>query len=850
MSLLVLPLPSGDDATDRTIQAVLEEFLATLRVGLEDRPEGVRGSEPALVIPPQDARWRDKEHQPFVDAGQVLLPREGGGSQDDRMRRGLRDAFARALTHRVEVGRINDQLAPEESASKSTDVPGLVVLPLLVIPERGSSDREAVSQELIARMRELGDVVRWVEAAAGELVGGATVVGEGAPRDLDLAVIPWIHLPWLPAAEKLPEELFDGPELLGCPLLYPVVYTQRAKSGGGRRWADYGRSRLLTDLFFLHAVSGSLPEVERLFPKATHMAIDPGSRRLYTLHSALFEYPLNELLCEVRLAGLLSSSPERSSVLPDPGKLAGLVEVMEPSIKAQVRERAQKLETLVAAKDCSTKFSFDGDHVHRPSPRFEPFGPAEDRWQRVRDDGLWPIVGPERAADRLHTEVSRALEHCAQDSLDDEMDAALELTRKSIGLQQKELEEELGKVLRLDSYAVDEERKHSKTQAAIGQTLAYLAGIRSAMKGLADSSGPKLDAETVLEGFRQRRKSWCDQEELLLEKGRSQPSMGGLWLELACVAVAVCAVSAMSSLLFFVPLLIGAVLVYLLFKRRSRRLKEYWQEWAILGASFRKDANDAAAGLGVVVEQRTRQVKVIGLQDLQRALAAAEQRFSVELRGLISLVKGQQATLARKRAILADLGAGQGSGRFRFTPSVQVEVLSSSSKHSFHEGLVKLLGGALKLQGMPGRVPVQEHEVLIRGLMEWQQEKKVERLHSQAASGKLKTAIQFGTNFDELSDIGVFPSTDTDAHYVITGRQLAQRLDDTWNESLLDHGVEKWRVFGALQPKNADRIDESRRNAVLCAMAPEVAVVVMVKPWTTEAPTTADASGEGEVVDG
>jgi hypothetical protein len=839
MSLIVLPLRSGDDPLDRSVQEVLEEFLTTLRVGTEEFAAGARGAEPALVVPEEPLAWRGDEHQPYVDLGQVVLPLDLVGSEgpDERMRQGLLTALDRALAHRARARHIKEK--NEQKNKIEMDDPGIVVLPVMVLPTPGPGSREEIEDAVLQRLDGLGRVVRWLLAAAGELAGGSTGQESETPRDLQLKVVPWLHLPRLPDAKVLPAGLFEGPEMLGSPIMHPVVYTHRAKSGASRDWQGYGRARLLTDLYLLHGLSGSMGELERLFPRE----VDPGFRWLYSLHSALLEYPLSELLCEVRLASLLSSGAGNTSVLPDPQRLGGLAEARKADVKEIVDQHTNHVRAMIEAGADPARFAFDREepYPHRPTPRFEGLGPAEHRWQGNFDDALWPIVGPERAADRLHTDVCHALEHCSQASLDKEMDDALAAARKDIGVLRKELEKELGDTLLDEVKDID---KQDRTQRALGRTLAVLRGLRSGLAGIAAEPGPEVDAEAVLEGLRQQRDSWVKEEEALLEAGRSQPSRGGFWLELISVGVAAASVAAMSSVFFLLPLAVGGVLVYLLYRRRHRLLLTYFEAWRMLEKRYLERANQAAADLVGLVTQRTRKVKLLAAEDLQRALAAAEGRFLIELRGLIGLVKTEQAILARKRRIQGEDHRSAEKGRFSYVPVVKADLLGSGGAADFHNGLTSLLTGSLKLTGVPGRVPVQEHEQLIKGLMLRKDDLAVESMFAKEASEAFVPAIHHGTNWDELSDLGILPQVNNGTGFLLLGHGLTERVDSAWKDELQAHGVATWRIYAHGVTGFGEEIEDQRRTAVLHAFTPEVAVVAMVRPWKFQ------VSGDGEVADG
>jgi hypothetical protein len=840
MSLIVLPLHSGDGSTDRCIQEILEELLTTARMGSGAGHDQARAPEPLIVVPEDAQLWRGAEHRPYVELGQVVLspPSATDRSDDDRLRLGLRVALDRVLRHRTTSGVVHDKDAPE------LDVPGIVLVPVLHIADLGGAGRAEQQAEILEQLAGLARVVGWLEAAADDLVGGDTGRSGGLSRNLHLSVVPWIHLPRLPAAEHLPAALFAGPADLGAPLMHPVVYTQHSVSGTGRDWAGYGRARLLTDLFFLHGLSGSKVELGLLFPAE----LNPGAHRLYTMHSALFEYPLNELVCEARLGSLLSAAEGGSSVLPDPQSLAGLAHKLEDAVVDEVKRGAGEVSKLIRSERPADLFAFVGKkpHTHRPAPIFDGLGPDENRWQGWIDDGRWPIVGAERSADRLHSQVHQALEYCAHTELEPAMDQALKEAKSGIVELGEDLETQLGKTLVANHASADSEHPISRTQAALGKTLAHLAGLQRSVEAIVDDCPAPGDVNEILTALFDERGLWTDKEEALLEAGQGQPSLGGFWLELICVTLAILGVGLMSPALAVIPIVIGGGLVFLLARRRHRLLLAYFARWKKLSSELAGLANAHASKLVALVNQRTSQVKLIAVGDLQRSLGAVEKRFLTELHGLIGLVKAEQAMLARKHRIQRDGLDAAASGRFRFAPAVQAQALGDTSTNDFHDGLTGILKRTLHLNAMPERIPVREHELLIKGIMAWREEQQVEKSHADEASAEFRKAADYGANLNELSDVGVLASAmRAGTRYALVGSRLTRRISAAWVDHLQERGAEGWRVFFDGQEKPDVELTAPAQRAVLHAFAPEVAAVVTVRPWMVPTNGAREVSHEG-----
>ena len=824
MSLIVLQLSTGDETTDSSIQETLCELLTTLRAAGEWLPQDRRVQEPVVVVPEDDRPWRGDDPRPFVDSGHAVLPQGDAAAlgADVRIGGALHRAFNRALDHRA--------LLERPSGRGASEPPAIVVVPVLVI-----ADEDLEPEEVIERLAEVERVNRWLDRAAAVISLGGLARQTDQQLDLGVTVAPWVFLPHPPHPARFPPGLFAGSVGIGTQHAMPLVYTGTAADGRRRTWAEYGRQRLLTDLYFLHGLSGSLSEVARLFPPR----IDEGARRLYTLHSALFEYPLDELLSEARLASLLVKDGDRSPVLPDPQNLDDLAEAAQTRVAAPLGLLGAKVVHLLDSGIHSDEFAFKATWKHLPDPQFSPLGPAEHRWQTWFDDKRWPMVGPERRADTLHTQVVQALRRCAREALDDRLDEALVQARVETAALLKAAESELSTALTASNWA-DDGGKSGRTATALGCALALLDGLaRCAAKGAEEPEAPP-GVEEVLEKLEGAREVWLADEASLMERGGTQPSLGGFWAELGCVALAVAGAAASAS--FFAPLflLAGAALAFLLYRRRIRQLGEYWDSWKDLETRYLTRANAAAEALVAPLGHRVRQVKALALQDMLRALQVAERRFRVEVRGLVDMVKAEQALLARKHRRTVDEERAAARGLFRFLPEVRVETINAESLQVFHDGLARLLTQALRLTTVPGRVAIGEYEQLIARLVAQRDEQRVQRAHAEQACTWLGRCVRSGVNPEEVSDVGVLPPAADPVTYAMIGRSLTGRLGTGLHRALGTASISWSRCFASSTAPAQTGAQQLQVEAVLRAFAPEIAVVTRISAWTVRPAAVAE----------
>ncbi|MDP6933359.1 MAG: hypothetical protein QGG40_10610, partial [Myxococcota bacterium] len=637
MGLLVLPLESGSPPIDESVRKVLREFLTTMRVSrygasLEQRPP-----EPVRVVPGDSIPWRSPAYRSLVDGELVLLSDEDTFvNSETRRLTAIRTALDRMLRHEADARHCAD--------THEKDPPGLLIMPVLALPERLDATEVARQLERIAGISRTLDSV--AESMSSRGMGRDR---EDGLFDLPMAVVPWLFVPRPPRPSERPSELFCGPANLGIPKMYPVLYTGVARGGQRIHWSAQGGVRLLADLFFLHAISGSRRTLERLFPEG---ALDL-DHRVYTFHSALYEYPLREKIKKARLDNLVWEDSETDldrkqvkRILPRMDSIGSLAQQFRDEVASDVAEVVSDVHRRVEEKALPVNyfhFDNDGGFQHEALPDFysgRSF-PTERVWQGMFDDARWSLMEPPRQADVIHDEVLRAVERCASFDLDDLIEEQMSQAKRDSRAILERLEGHIGRALNPMS---EQLTGHSLTVTAVGRTTALMHGVRSGLRRFDRPVERPPDPHEAIKQVLRLRDSWIKAEEALLDEGRYVASKGAFYLELGSLALMCLALCMTPPYVLGLPAALG---LYWIVKRRMRVQKAYYGQWVELNERFRAEAKQATEPVAHAINARAYQVKAMAARDLLRSLDNARVRFETEVRGFTELVTRDLADLQR-----------------------------------------------------------------------------------------------------------------------------------------------------------------------------------------------------------
>lgn len=785
MSLLVVPLPSGDAAADRQVREVVARVLGGVprHDGTAERPR-----EPVVVAALEREGWDDlgSVH------GRVLLPDppprgEAASEAEAEARRVavLRRALDVALEHRARL-----RLAPEAGQASSS----IVWLVVGVVPRGPAQDARAI--------RGFAEVAGWVDAAAKEISAGRYALDPSSPLALTgCYYVPWAFLAEPPAGAAVPASLTLHPSALGAERR-TIIYTGRAAGGHALRWRDHGVERLFADMLAIHALSASVDSLGVLF------GLPGEDSEFYTLHSSTFEYPLTEGIRRERLRTLLSSGDGEAawqSVLPDMRRIDEARERARPSVQTEAQQMVLRVREVVERDEIPHDHYDFGTYRHRPEPAFDRLQkPAADYWQDILD-ARWSVLDPPRQVDAIVADVEEAIRNCALDDSPRVIERAVREARASIDRLRHELQGTL--TGSFPTLSPPPGLMMSQFAFAVGATLAKLEVLRAECARHERSPEPIPDPseQLALQISNVRTRCIADEDELL-RQGARIPSRGALYLEVGAAA-----------LVF--P--IGLVAAPLLWRKRTAEQKAYFDQWDDVSKRWREHANQALEPLVRSVNARSREVKKVAALELAGVIEGCVRRFRLEVRGFIDMVQGQNSDLQRRKASAPPAADAERVGRFVYAPDATA-TLTSEVRRRFEEQLARTLAPSLSLVGMPERVAVAAYDELLRTwLVTDEDEARVRELYRDAATEQFERAIGWGLEtLAEVSDVGAFfPNSDW-RKIVIVGSGVARRLRASWTQrSVFAHDV---KVIGTED-------DDEPRRAVVASFAPEIAVCIVAR---------------------
>jgi hypothetical protein len=786
VSLVVVPLPTGDPATDRQVRDVVARVLGGLP--RHEARDEARPREPVIVAALEREGWDELA----LVHGRVCLPEppSPGAKVDPDARRV--DVFRRAIDAVLEH-QAHLRLADGSGGTVRVRA-GVVWLVVGVVPRGASHEGRA--------MQGFREAAAWADAAARTISAGRYVLDAGAPLAISGSMyVPWAYLAEPPSGAVLPEPLCAMPAALGG-VRRTVVYTGRAAGGHALRWRDHGSERLFADMHALHALSASVDALQRVFGL-------PGEQAdFYTLHSSTFEYPLTEGMRRERLRTLLSSGDGDgvwSSVLPDIRRIDEARERALPAVAVEAERLAARVRDVVERDELPVDhYDFGGAYRHRPEPGFDLLQrPSRDRWQGYTD-AAWAVLDPPRQVDRIVADVEAAARACARDDGPRVIERAVRDARATIDALRHDLQASLGQ--QLATLVAPEGLRMSNFAFAVGATLAKLEAVRAECARHVRSPSPPADPmEEVERRIEQLRARCTAEEDQLVADGAGVPSDGGLALEVGAA-------------LLVVP--IGLLAAPLLWRKRRGEQQAYFDRWAELSARWRRQSDEVVRPLVASVNVRAREVKKVAAQELAGVIEGCARRFRLEVRGFIDLVQQENSELQRRRAAAPPVSDAERVGRFTYAPTAAA-TMDAETRRAFETQLARILAPSLALVGMPERIAISAYDALLRQwLVTDGDEARVLEAYREPATQQFERAVTWGLDSDEeCSDVGAFYAQDR-RKVVLVGEGVARRLDRRWRErAVFTHDV---AVIGAEDEEEASRI-------VARSFAPELAVCLVAR---------------------
>lgn len=784
--------------------------------------EDHRPREPVVIVALEREGWDAPRFRLWVEQGLILLPAAAapGAAADEARAAVIRAALERVIEHDAMV--VSSINAAEEPR------PGVAWLTVATVPESALDD-DAVAFALSGFERSAALTDRAAELISGRRFGAA---GEATLRVPGLRYLPWVFLPRSPQTASVPRSLQSVPERLGV-RAEPVIHTGMS-TGGRLTLPGAGQERLFADLVGLHALSASRDAL------SAFLGSDEGVV-FRTLHSGTFEYPLRERILHARLGQILASGDGESSagrMLPDKNSLDSAREKATPAVAPYAAAMCSKMAAAIQKAEIEeARYAFDGPYPHRPRPGFTSLkAPGPDVWQRVLDDGGWAVFDPSRQAKGLSRDVSEALEDCARCDAGPVLEAAMNGARETMRGLLHELETTMQGQLKLGK--PPEGASGSRLAHGIGAALAVLGAVRdeAARHEVSVSTQPELVAQCKAIG-EQLRGAWEGEEELLLEAGRSVPSRGGVYVEVAGAGLAVVG-GILGTIMFVVPPIVigalGAVAVGLLWRQRNREITRYFEQWEALGQRWLAQANAGNLHIVVRLNEQAHEVKKLAARDLASAVRTTEDRFRLEVRGFIHLVEGQHGVQARRRESEPQPRESERLGRFRYAPEVGAEALDEKQRTAFDGALCQAFAPSLELSGIPERVTIAKYQaVLDQFLVTESDEKRLVEAHRKDATAKFEQALGYGLDAEgrERSDVQQFEQQGLARSVVVVGKRLGDRLAEQWEKvDLLAQIDDRSRptLFGVAV---ARREDAAANQVIPHSMTPEVAVILTVRAW-------------------
>jgi len=847
-------------------------------------PDTGRRPEPVYVVPvdPIDpagpaSGWTREED--LASAAQGMLwtgqaaseaaaPQSGARVHSDQSRRAddmaqpvaLKDRLVRALD---EALRHSGLTALRDHGDAGGDNPLAVVMPILVF--RHAEGRLGPDYPSVRAFRS---TLEQLNLAAIELTTGS-IGTEVHLNDAQVRVVPWIYIDG--GVDDLPPEFFEGHASYREHLL-PILYTGFNEAGFSRDWKTYGRTRMLTDLMALRALSTRRGVFDGIFSTVQgSAALQPNAKQsdekdaaedteesktpsddervcpfdFVVMHSALFDYPFNDLVREEVLHHIARNPANGKKLIPEVRDFDSLVAEANRQVNKGedhrgddvVADRFERINRAVVDQ------AIPDDHLDLEPPGGSPCNFTQIKLEPPR---LFELSLSYESGE-LHERVTEHFEKQARKGVEREMRRCIKESSAKFKELTLESEADLRRVFKLDLFRrkPGEKWDYSETAMCSGRVLATLGGLSSKLDELQE----KLKGETVekpevtLQKLVPKKEGWLDAEEKLFDEGARLPSF---FSTAFLASVGGTAIFLLLSRLWFSTtitwwllwsFLAGAGFAAFVIWRYRKRHEEYSKKWDDHIVGLVNEVNQTVARkLVVFINYRLKQIKFASARELSLALQSCRSRLRTELAGLSSLV-GDEIEVRRRRRLRREaeelLASADARGRYRVDlPAGELNI--GIDEDAFHADLERLFGNhrasggmgddagsVLSLATMPARLLVSEHEEFIASQVDIagrRAEASIDETLQERARALLAHTAAVGSDTVQLSKLGGF-DLDAPSKVFLAGHRLADRIDC---EVVLED-------LGWMTNWGGKRFEYHRSSAVAESLPPEWGIVLVAQ---------------------
>lgn len=792
MSLLVLPINDLEDLEDPLAQVFLEvsAIYGTEQASRAADPEAARLLEPLEILfldgdPYDDIALAGPAGTCIVRPGRTSAPgsapgkEPSGGRQKDNHEAAARELLFQRITRMIQ--RIGEVPAGEERQGSR---PCLVIVPVLLLRE--GPDGGEVPETTRALMNRLEGLWRLLETLQPRLTQGG-MGGEAHLAVGDVRLMPWMFCEPGFRDDRAPA-LFQGPGGLGRGQLTPLVYGDVARDGTRLPFAGYGRSRLLTDLLLLNALSADRDRLQEVFA----IQSEANRRMFFHSHSSLFEYPLNDLLREGVLHRLAGEEPE-TRMVPDLTRLEALSRQVEAEYEDRIHTHLEVLRKVLDAEVFeSTAFDFPepGTDRNRPAERL-PRGAGEIDFQVLPRPGILESLSASRMAEDLHDQWISTIRDATGPFLDRMMGEGLQEAYGTIREQTAELEQCLVEMMGPVNRHPETPQSIPDTARAVGRMLGVLDGMEAGLQAIGRNQAEERieDPKDLEQEALALRTDWVDQEERLIQEAATLPGRVATFLQVVGAGIAMYGIAWLllrfSDLLKGNPLWVtwvtalpwAGLAAFLAFWAVRSRTLGWVRRCRASADQMRTQANQLMGRLVRILNSRIRRIKHAASEDLRRSMRAVRDRLQTEIAGLGTLIQDELASRATRRTALEAMEKEfppVSTGRFhwRFPGTLDVYL----DEGEFQADLANLLTPVVRLREMPGVVTLDDYRRLLSARVDAAVGSAETIVGERRLEGNqmLRQAVELGSRRNLLPPGGDEHSAST---FVVAGSLLRDRLD-------------------------------------------------------------------------
>lgn len=348
--------------------------------------------------------------------------------------------------------------------------------------------------------------------------------------------------------------------------------------------------------------------------------------------------------------------------------------------------------------------------------------PSSDNWQEYVTE-KWNVLSPELQADAFAIKVYSILQETSEEKLSEQLDEMLQKIQNTINENITQLEDDLSSFSSVDERAAKIESQLTSTSTEtlfdntlerLARTLASIRYLQHRLKNLEEGEEQveQPDARTKLLELREQ---WLQEEQNLLEEGKSLPSMGGVMLEVGAV------VTMTTAFTLGIGFPIGCIFGLSRYNARIKELNTYFSKWERFEQKLITEANELSKVYSERVDFQVKQLRSMMLLEMRQSLVAIEKRLLVELNGFIAYVNQEYARLVKK--VNFRNSYSESVGRFSYRPDEEIlskfSSIDDETKQHFYESLYsRVLKKSIKLSKIPIPATLDDHESVLRELVD------------------------------------------------------------------------------------------------------------------------------------